>query len=69
MSDFPSDKIILTGTTDAQRVTDVQVTATFKSVLRRQEALEHIQKAIEACTTPTVRLSLAQIDTKINSLT
>jgi hypothetical protein len=69
MSDFTGDKIALTSTTDAARVTEAQVTATFKSILRRQPALEAIQAAIEGGTTPGVKLTLAQIDTKIAALT
>lgn len=68
MSDFTGDKVLLTATTEAQRVTDAQVTATFKSILRRQESLEAIQKAIVASTSPPTLLSLAAIDTKIGAL-
>ena len=68
MSDFTGDKVLLTAVTEAQRITDAQVTATFKSILRRQEALEAIQRAIEGCTMPPTKVSLSAIDTKINAL-
>jgi hypothetical protein len=69
MSDFTGAKVVLTSTTDAARITEAQVTATFKSLLRTQESLEHIQQAIAQSTYPTVTLSLSQIDTKIAALT
>ena len=68
MSDFTGNKVLLTATTDAQRITDAQVTATFKSLLRTQESLEAIQKAIAKSSQPTVTLSLSAIDTKIAAL-
>lgn len=69
MSEFTGDKVLLTANTEAQRITDAQVTATFKSILRRQEALEAIQQAIEACTMPPTKIPLSAIDTKIGALT
>ena len=68
MSEFTGDKVLLTDVTEAARVTAAQVTATFKSILQRQEALEAIQAAIEGCTMPPTRLTLAQISTKIGAL-
>lgn len=68
MSEFTGAKVLLTATTEAQRIIDAQVTATFKSILRRQDCLEAIQKAIEGGTLPPTKLTLAQIDTKIGAL-
>lgn len=69
MSDFTGNKVVLVGTTDAARVTEAQVTAAFKNLLRTQESLEAIQKAIAQSSYPTVLLSLSAIDTKIAALT
>lgn len=68
MSDFTGNKVVLTSTTDSARVTEAQVTATFKSLLRTQESLEAIQQAIAQSSYPLVNLTLAQIDTKIAAL-
>ncbi len=69
MSDFTGNKVVLVGVTDAARVTEAQVTAAFKNLLRTQESLEHIQQAIAQSSYPSVTLSLAAIDTKIAALT
>jgi hypothetical protein len=69
MSDFTGSKVVLAQVTDPLRVTEAQVTATFKSILRTQESLEAIQQAIAQSTVPTVTLPLSVIDTKIAALT
>jgi len=65
MADFPVDKQLIVGADDAARQADALTIAKLEAILNKQEALEYVQKAIAACTTPSTTPTLAAINTAI----